>query len=233
VTKAVFFDWFNTLAQYHPPRERMQADACREVGVDLAEESIGRGLLIADQFYMDENTRSPIRKRLPQEQMEFYAQYERVVLKEAGVEVSDDLALRIMQRLGGVSASLNFILFDDVLHTLELLKQRRLILGLISNIDRDIMPICRELGIASYLDVIVTSQEVDSDKPHPPIFLAALKRAGVEASEAVYVGDQYNIDIVGAQGVGMKAVLIDRYDLFTEITYCPRIKTLSEIPGQL
>ena len=211
----------------------MHADACREVGIELTEESISRGVLIADQFYIEENTRSPIRRRLPQEQMDVYAEYERIVLKEAGVEVPEDLALRIMQKLGGVSAEMNFVLFDDVLPTFELLKQRRLILGLISNIDRDIMPFCRQLGIAPYLDIVVTSQEVDSDKPHPAIFLAALKQAGVQASEALYVGDQYNLDIVGARGVGIEAVLIDRYDLFTEIADCPRIKTLDEIVRQL
>ncbi len=211
----------------------MHADACREVGIELAEESLIRGLLIADQFYIDENTRFPIRRRLPQEQMEVYAQYEHIVLKEAGVEIHEEMALRIMQKLGGVSAGMNFVLFDDVIPTLELLKKRHLTLGLISNMDRDIMPFCQELGIAPYLDIVVTSQEVDSDKPNAPIFLAALKRARVKASEALYVGDQYNLDIVGARGVGMKAALIDRYDLFAEITDCPRIKTLGEIIEQL
>jgi putative hydrolase of the HAD superfamily len=233
MTKAVFFDWFNTLAQYYPSREKLHADAYSEVGIELTKEAISRGLLVADQFYIDENTRVPIRKRLPQEQMEFYGQYERVVLKEAGLEISEELVLRIMQKLGGTSAKVDFILFDDVLPTLEMLKQRRLILGLISNIDRDIRPFCEELGLSPYLDIIVTSQEVDSDKPHPPIFLAALKGAGVEASETIYIGDQYNLDIVGARGVGMKAVLIDRYDLFPEITDCPRIKTLGEVTERL
>lgn len=233
MTKAVFFDWFNTVAQYYPSREKMHAEAYSEVGIELANEVISRGILIADQFYNDENTRHPIRKRTPQEQMDFYKQYEHVVLKEAGLEISEELILPIMQKLGGASARINFILFDDVLPTLEMLKQSHLITGLISNIDRDIIPFCEELGISPYLDIVVTSQEVDSDKPHPPIFLAALRQAGVEASETVYIGDQYNLDIVGARGVGMKAVLIDRYDLFPEITDCPRIKTLGEVTEQL
>lgn len=231
--KAVFFDWFNTLAQFHPPRERMQASTCWELGIEVAEEELGRGLLIADQFYSEENIRSPLRNRSQSEQMGVYAQYERIALREAGVEISDEMALRIMQRLDGVSTKLNFVLFNDVLPTLELLKQRGLILGLISNIDRDIMPFCQDLGIASYLSFIVTSKETGADKPHPPIFLAALERAKIEASEAVFIGDQYNLDIVGAREVGIKAVLIDRYDLFQKITDCPRIKTLGEILGWL
>jgi len=211
----------------------MHVDACREVGIELSEESVGRGLLVADQFYIDENVIIPIKKRSLQEQVEVYARYEYIVVKEAGVEIPKEMALQIMQKLGPVPAGMDFILFDDVISALELLKQRHLILGLISNLDRDIMPFCQELGIASYLDVVVTSKEVDSEKPHPPIFLAALERAGVEASEAVYVGDQYNIDIVGAWGVGMKAVLIDRYGLYAEIVDCPLIRNLGELTEQL
>jgi len=233
MTKAVFFDWFNTLAQYYPPREEMQANACHEVGIEVAKERLTRGLLLADEFYINENARSPIKNRPLKEQMEVYAQYERIVLKEAGVEISDETALRIMQKLGGVSSKLNFVLFDDVLPTFKLLKQRGLVLGLISNIERDIMPSCQELGLASYLDLVVTSQEIGWNKPHPPIFLAALERAGLKASQAVYVGDQHNVDVVGARGVGMKAILLDRYDFFPEITDCPRIRTLAEVVEHL
>jgi len=233
MTKAVFFDWFNTLAQYYPPREEIHANACREVGIEVAEGKLSRGLLLADQFYVDENARSPIKQRSLQEQMEVYAQYGCIVLKEAGVEISDEMALRIMQKLAGAFSKFDFVLFDDVLPTFEGLKQRGLVLGLISNIDRDIMPSCQELGLASYLDFVVTSREVGSEKPHSPIFLAALQLAGVEASEAMYVGDHYNTDVVGARKIGMEGVLLDRYGLFKEVTDCPPIKTLAELVQHL
>ena len=57
----------------------------------------------------------------------------------------------------------------------------------------------------------------------------ALERAGVNASEAVHVGDQYKIDIVGAKGVGINPLLLDRYDMYPEVTDCPRIRTLPQI----
>jgi len=231
--KAVFFDWFNTLAWFNPPREKIYANACREFGIEVAEDKLSGGLLMADHFYANENLHTPLGNRPLSDQKEVYAQYQRIVLREAGIEISDKMAILISQMLGGASAKLSFTLFNDVLPTLKLLKQRDLILGLISNIDRDMMPICRDLNIEPYLSIVVTSKEAGSEKPHPPIFLAALERAGVEASEALYTGDQYSLDIVGARGVGIKAVLIDRYDLFQEITDCPRIRTLAEIEGQL
>jgi putative hydrolase of the HAD superfamily len=94
-------------------------------------------------------------------------------------------------------------------------------------------PVCRELGLEPYINFIVTSGDVGVDKPKPPIFLAALERAGVNASEAVHVGDQYKLDIIGARGVGITPILIDRYDLYSEVSDCPRIHSLTELTGYL
>ncbi len=47
------------------------------------------------------------------------------------------------------------------------------------------------------------------------------------------MGDQYNSDVIGARGAGLKAVFLDRHDLSPEITDCPRIKSLAEITGHL
>ena len=231
--KAVFFDWFNTLAQYYPPREEMHAKICQEFGIEVEVEALRRSLPVADRFFAEENARSPVEKRPPLDKAKVYAEYTRVLLKGAGVEVSEELALRMLQRGAEFFKDMDFVLFDDVLPTFEVLKQRGLILGLISNINQDIMPSCQKLGLATYLDFIVTSQEIGSDKPRPPIFLAALERAGVEASEAVYVGDQYNSDVVGARGVGIEPVLLDRYQLFKDVTDCPRIEGLAELAEHL
>ncbi len=231
--KAVFFDWFNTLAQYYPPREEMHAKICQEFGIEVEVEALRRSLPVADRFFAEENARSPVEKRPPLDKAKVYAEYTRVLLKGAGVEVSEELAFRMLQRGAEFFKEMDFVLFDDVLPTFEVLKQRGLILGLISNINQDIMPSCQKLGLATYLDFIVTSQEIGSDKPRPPIFLAALERAGVEASEAVYVGDQYNSDVVGARGVGIEPVLLDRYQLFKDVTDCPRIEGLAELAEHL
>ena len=106
-------------------------------------------------------------------------------------------------------------------------------MGLLTNLTRDMLPLCRELGLESYLDFVVTSGEAGADKPQPAIFLAALERVGVNASEAVHVGDQYKLDVVGARGVGITPILIDRYDLYPEVSDCPRIRNLSELAQYL
>ena len=48
-----------------------------------------------------------------------------------------------------------------------------------------------------------------------------------------HVGDQYRIDVAGAVGVGIKPVLIDRYDIYPEVSDCPRIHNLTELARHL
>jgi putative hydrolase of the HAD superfamily len=229
VTKAFFFDWFNTLTTYYPPREEAYAVACSDLGLEVTLGQLSRGLLLADQFYSDENARSPIKKREPKEMIAVYVRYGQVALRGAGLPDSEETVLKVMQKVRGAFNSPRFALYNDVLPALASLKSRGLVLGLISNIDQDIKPVCTELGLDTYIAHVVTSKDVRSEKPHPLIFLAALDSAGVEAKEAIYVGDQYSCDVVGARGVGMKPVLVDRYDLFPEVTDCARIRSLAEL----
>ncbi len=233
MTKAVFFDWFNTLTTYYPPREGAYLVACRDLGLEVTTEQLTRGLLLADQFYSDENARSPVKKREPKEMIAVYVRYGQVALQGAGLPSSEETVLRVMEKVRGAFDSPRFALYDDVLPALGALKSRRLVMGLISNIDQDIRPVCSELGLDTYIAQVVTSKDVRAEKPHPLIFLAALDGAGVEAGESVYVGDQYSCDVVGARAVGMKPVLVDRYDLFPEITDCVRIRSLAELVDHL
>jgi len=102
-------------------------------------------------------------------------------------------------------------------------------LGLLTNATKDTISVHRKLGLEPYLNFVVTSEEVGADKPKPPIFLAALDRAGVNASEAVHIGDHYELDVVGARGVGITPILIDRYDIYPEVSDCSRIHSLTEL----
>lgn len=192
-----------------------------------------RGLLAADRYFWEENAKSPVEKRSPEGKAKIYCRYEDIVLTEAGDKVAKELLLKIMTRVHQLFKGVSFALFDDVLSTMKTLKERKLILGLLTNATKEMISIYRKLGLEPYLDFVVTSEEAGSDKPNPPIFLAALERAGVSASEAIHVGDQHSLDVVGARGVGISPILIDRYDLYPEVTDCPRIHTLPEVAEHL
>jgi putative hydrolase of the HAD superfamily len=46
------------------------------------------------------------------------------------------------------------------------------------------------------------------EKPDPAIFVSALEALGVEPAAALYVGDLYEVDVLGARAAGMDAVLL-------------------------
>ena len=236
--KAVFFDWFNTLARYEPPREVLQSQVLAEFGIHVSPQELMPALFIADRDFFEENSVSPVRKRSPEEQAKIYARYQQTILTEVGVNFSGepDMLMKIMKKAQQLSQGMRFVLFDDVLPTLKRLKElkgRSLVTGLLTNLDKDVRPICRELGIEQYLNFTLTSGEVGFDKPRPPFFLAALRQAGVDASEAIHVGDQYKVDVVGARGVGITPILLDRYKLYSEVSDCPRIHSLTELTDYL
>ena len=72
----------------------------------------------------------------------------------------------------------------------------------------------------------MTSQEIGTSKPHAPIFLAALQKAGVQPHEAMHVGDQYQSDVLGAKAAGLNPVLLDRGNFYSDFHECPRITNL-------
>ena len=73
------------------------------------------------------------------------------------------------------------------------------------------------------------SEEVGKEKPHPPIFLAALERVHAAPEEVVHVGDQLRSDVMGAQGVGMHGVLVNRSGYGPNSDDCSTISSLSEL----
>lgn len=76
-------------------------------------------------------------------------------------------------------------------------------LGVISNNFGNTKGWCDDYALSPLLDVIVDSAVVGIKKPDSGIFRAALSELGVSADEAIYVGDTYLDDMVGAKSVGM------------------------------
>ena len=229
--KAVFFDLYHTLVRYEPPREELQARALQEFGIEVNPEVFRRPIVIADEFIYQEITRTPLSQLSAEDKTALYARYQRIVLKEAGIEANEQLIFGLLGKMRQFDMKL--VLFDDVMPALTDLKGRGLILGLISNVDRDITSLLNELGLASLLQVVVTSQDVGFNKPQPEIFREALRQAGVQAAEAMYIGDQYQIDVIGAKKAGMEGVLLDRGGYFAEINDCPRIQSLTQLVEHL
>ncbi len=122
-----------------------------------------------------------------------------------------------------------FHLYDDALPVLASLREHRLSIGLISNGQRDLEEFA--LHHKLQVDCAVGSKAHGRTKPHASIFERALSTLGVSVTEAVMVGDSVKDDIEGARALGMRAILVDRDDLFPAES--DRITDLFQLPVAL
>lgn len=102
-------------------------------------------------------------------------------------------------------------IFGEVHEVLQTLRGAGLKVGIVTNAYQPMMLRDVEIdqhGILQYFpECRISAADVGYLKPHPTIFHTALNLIGTKPEETVFVGDDPNADIVGAQGVGMKAVL--------------------------
>ena len=97
---------------------------------------------------------------------------------------------------------------DRARETLEILSARGYRLAVVSNADGRVRGLLEEAGLAGPLEFVVDSAEVGFEKPDARIFRTATDRLGLSPSSCAYVGDIYEIDVVGALGAGLEPVLI-------------------------
>jgi putative hydrolase of the HAD superfamily len=111
---------------------------------------------------------------------------------------------------------------------------RRYRLAIVSNThEPDLVPShLRAMGIEDHFDAVVLSVELGWRKPHPEIYATALKRLGIEAGRALFIGDTYLADYVGPQQAGMTAYLIDP-EARADVPLEHRLATLFDLAGRL
>lgn len=87
-------------------------------------------------------------------------------------------------------------------------------------------------GLAEHFHHTLFSADAGVWKPHPEIYRRSLAALGATPDEAVFVGDFLPHDIAGAQGAGMRGILITTGE-FSDDGVEPdgRIGALTELPG--
>lgn len=112
--------------------------------------------------------------------------------------------------------------------TLRGLRARGVHTAVVSNSDGRIEAVLGAAGLAEHLEVIVDSHLEGIEKPDPEIFARALARLGLGAERAVYVGDIYSIDALGARAAGLAPVILDPTGSYGDLD-CAKIASLAEL----
>ena len=91
----------------------------------------------------------------------------------------------------------------------------------------------RLLGLLELVDFMVCSEEVNAEKPDRRLFDRCAEKAGIDAGECLFVGDDLERDVGGALAAGMHALWLRRRDAGEAPAGVPVIQKLDELPSLL
>ncbi|QQE78197.1 HAD family hydrolase [Alicyclobacillus sp. SO9] len=199
--KGIFFDLGYTLVR--TDRELSMQKRMMQLQIDCSLLELEHAYHATDKYYMQHQP-----GLLALDSRRFFPNYIRRVADYLGLQLADkelDHLARVDDGRGVWS------LIPGVQDGLKTLRDSGLHVGLISNWDESARPLLQRLKLEDLFESIIISSEIGMQKPNPDIFLTALKHAGITAESALYVGDNYYDDVVGARKAGLDAVLINRF----------------------
>jgi REG-2-like HAD superfamily hydrolase len=201
--KALFLDAGKTLLTEREPRAVLYAQLAAEFGgqdcSELAQESMSRAFRELPQIIEGHFRFS----------LEWFRSFNGRVLGELGVaearqRVAHDRAVAVFEDPA------TYRLYADVLPFLEGIRERGLVVGIVSNWSERLPSLCQGLGIADLVHFVIASADIKAEKPEREIFDRALFRAGAPGSETLHIGDHPQRDVKGALDAGLRAVLLHR-----------------------
>ena len=227
--KAIFFDLDGTLRHSIPSGGEVFTDYVKTLGLAVDEESNLRAMRW-EHFYWanSEDLRNDLLAHSAETE-NFWIEYSRrrLLALGASTEWAAEFAARVSIHMGEVYKP-DSIVPEDVRRTLPQLKEAGYILGVISNRDKPFQDLLEDHGIGEFFDFSLAAGEVKIWKPEPGIFVHGLQRVNISAAEAIYVGDNYYADVVGARSAGLQPILYDRLGIFPDPD-CPTIKSFDEL----
>tara|TARA_B100000686_G_scaffold343047_1_gene423180 strand:+ start:2609 stop:3304 length:696 start_codon:yes stop_codon:yes gene_type:complete len=224
--KAVFFDVGGTLIRVHPSVGDVYAKHARDFGFSGTVDELNKGF--RSQWRKMGGIESLGNKSGTEEEKKFWK----------------DLVYKVFQPLGGLDRfdeyfelifevfvdSSNWKIHEDVIESqiFKKLKERKIILGVISNWDSRLTSTLENLKLADNFKFILPSAVVGSAKPDKKIFEEALRLSGVKPHEACHIGDEVKTDIDGARNLGIHAILLDRENRFDD-SIKPKVRSFMEL----
>lgn len=126
------------------------------------------------------------------------------------------------------------LLFPGVPALLTELRARGYRLGIITNGSTQVQQAKIETTrLAPLVDVVVISEQEGIKKPAPEIFARALSRLGVKADEALFVGDNLELDIHGGRAAGLRTIWLCPSDAPFAAEADARVETVAELGGAI
>jgi len=227
--KAIFFDLDGTLRHSVPHGGDVFSDYVATLGLQIKQEDRIRGTRWEHFYWASSPDLRDDLMAHSGETENFWIEYSRRRLIALGA--SPAWALTYAPKVSihmGAEYRPESVVPDEVRETLVQLKEAGYLMAVLSNRDKPFIDVLENHKISEFFDFSMAGGEVNSYKPEPGLFEHALKRSKLTAQEAMYVGDNYFADIVGARRAGLVPVLFDPDGIFPEAD-CTIIRSFTEL----
>ena len=203
--RAVLLDALGTVVGLVPPAPALRDELARGLGVEVSLTDAQRAIEAEIAYYRAHLDEGRDRASL--------ARLRRACGEALRAALPSSAALRRTSPeaiTGVLLASLRFRLFEDVRPAVEALRLGGARVVVVSNWDVSLHDVLARLELTPLLDGVLTSAEAGARKPAREIFERALGLAGVDAGDAVHVGDSVAEDVEGARAAGIRPILVRR-----------------------
>ncbi|MDP4162614.1 MAG: YjjG family noncanonical pyrimidine nucleotidase [Bacillota bacterium] len=224
--KHLFFDLDNTLWDFAKNSHETFSEIYRD---NLTDEKKIPSLQAFFEAYTVHNTRlwSLYRKNMISKE-ELRDTRFLITLKDFGID-DEQLAEKLSEEYTYKSPRKGS-LFPGTIETLEQLKGR-FHLHILTNGFEEIQHVkLAYSGLEKYFESLITSEQAGSKKPDAGIFYYALEHTEARVEESLMIGDDLDVDIIGAKAIGMDTVLFDPFDSnLTSLAPTHRINRIYDI----
>lgn len=215
--KATFFDLDDTLKVSSPSREDVLLAIMGDYDIQIDEQARRAGRRFSYEYWTNTDQVEDDMDRLGPDG--FWANYihsELVAMAVLRTEPDKALVDEINRRFAEEFKPQSHVA-EGTVELLTSLNKMGMIVGLVSNRPVPLQGTAERMGIYEYFHFTLAAGEIGSWKPDPGIFIRALEMGGSLApQEAIYIGDNYFVDTLGAYDVGLKAILLDPLHAFPE-----------------
>lgn len=210
--QAVFFDVANTLLDKPDLYHNIEQVLARHGHTVDREQLAERHRLLSEVMAFPDKTSK-----------DFYLNFNTELLRMLGIVPDEDLVTEVFT----ACTYLPWQAFEDV----DSIKDIALPKGVISNWD---ISLREKLGqfVNTTFDWVLGSEEMKVRKPSLEFYRNILLYTHLKADEVLYIGDSIKLDVQPALLLGIKAVLIDRLDLYPNASV-NRIRHMSELQQYL
>lgn len=227
--RAILFDFDGTLRHHLPTGGEFFSDHALSLGLGITQEDRRRAAVWEHYYFANSPEIQADHKKFNGENAEFWFNFAHRRLAALGCAPSliPELGPKLSDYMRESFKPAVWV--PDEAHTvMPELRKAGYTLGVVSNRDNPFQEEIDGLGMAGYFHFSLAGGEVNSKKPEPGIFYAALERADATAGQALYIGDNYFADVIGARRAGLQPVLYDPKGIFDD-PGCPVISSFQDL----